>query len=242
VQLLALARSRLGDGLTGFEVMGQFALELVAKHFASPSVPLLGSAPYYTLVELSSNGDFHVASEQLQLMLEDALEHGMANDVVVAQTITQAQQLWQIREHIPLAQSTEGLNIKHDISIPISRIAEFVDHTLDVLVDAIPGIRLVNFGHLGDGNLHYNVQAPLGADGQAFLQQHESTVNTLVYDAVQQFGGSISAEHGIGTLKAHTLPNYKDATALAMMRAIKNSLDPQGILNPGSVLERSTPV
>ena len=242
VQLLALARSRLGDGLTGFEVMGQFALELVAKHFASPAVPLLGSAPYYTLVELSSNGDFHVASEQLQLMLEDALEHGMANDVVVAQTITQAQQLWQIREHIPLAQSAEGLNIKHDISIPISRIAEFVDHTLDVLVDAIPGIRLVNFGHLGDGNLHYNVQAPLGADGQAFLQQHESTVNTLVFDAVQQFGGSISAEHGIGTLKAHTLPNYKDATALAMMRAIKNSLDPQGILNPGSVLERSTPV
>jgi FAD/FMN-containing dehydrogenase len=234
-----LARSRLGDGLTGFEVMGQFALELVAKHFASPAIPLLGSGAYYTLVELSSNGDFHVASEQLQIMLEDALEQGLADDVVVAQTINQAQQLWQIREHIPLAQSAEGLNIKHDISIPISRIAEFVDHTFDVLVEAIPGMRLVNFGHLGDGNLHYNVQAPSGVDGQAFLQQHESTVNTLVFDAVQQFGGSISAEHGIGTLKAHTLPNYKDATALAMMRAIKDSLDPQGILNPGRILERS---
>ena len=239
VDLLGLARAHLSDGLTGFEVMGQFALELVAKHFPDQAIPLLGSAPYYTLVELSSTAAFGDAAEQLQNVLALALEQGLASDAVVAQSMTQAQQLWFIREHIPLAQSAEGLNIKHDISVPISNIAAFAAHTLDLLLQQIPGVRLVNFGHLGDGNLHYNVQAPVGADGQAFLQQFEPTVNKLVFDAVKQFGGSISAEHGIGKLKAHTLPHYKDPTALAMMQAIKQSLDPHRLLNPGALLHQS---
>ena len=238
VELLGMARTHLGDSLTGFEVMGQFALELVAKHFTSQPVPLLGTAPYYTLLELSSTANFEQAGDQLQNLLALALEQDLALDAAVAQHIAQAQALWQLREHIPLAQSAEGLNIKHDISVPISNIAEFVDHTYALLQAAIPGVRLVNFGHLGDGNLHYNVQAPAGADGPAFLKHHETAVNNIVFDAVQQFDGSISAEHGIGKLKAHTLPRYKDHTALAMMQAIKQALDPQGLLNPGAVLKQ----
>lgn len=238
VDLLNLARMHLSDGLTGFEVMGQFALELVTKHFPDQPIPLLGSAPYYTLIELSSTAAYNDAADQLQSALAIALEQGLASDAVVAQSMTQAQQLWFIREHIPLAQSAEGLNIKHDISVPISNIAAFVAHTYTLLQHHIPGVRLVNFGHLGDGNLHFNVQAPADADSQAFLKRFESDINTLVFDAVKQFGGSISAEHGIGKLKAHTLPDYKDPTALAMMQAIKHSLDPQGLLNPGAVLQQ----
>jgi FAD/FMN-containing dehydrogenase len=135
-----------------------------------------------------------------------------------------------------MAQSQEGLNIKHDISVPISKIADFVLQTDTALAAAIPGVRIVNFGHLGDGNLHYNVQAPEGVDSAVFLETSEATINTLVFDAVNAFGGSISAEHGIGSLKAHTLPKYKSPVALRMMREIKRALDPKNILNPGRVL------
>jgi len=144
--------------------------------------------------------------------------------------------MWHLRESIPLAQAEEGLNIKHDIALPVSRIAAFCESTGAALARAVPGMRLVNFGHLGDGNLHYNVQAPEGVDVAAFLQQREHEVNRIVHDAVAAHGGSISAEHGIGTLKRDELPRYKDPTALALMRAVKRSLDPRGLLNPGRVL------
>jgi len=158
-------------------------------------------------------------------------------DAVVAENLTQAHQLWHIRESIPLAQAEEGLNIKHDISVQISRIPAFVAHTDAVLQREIPGVRLVNFGHLGDGNLHYNVQAPADGDAKAFLREHEDHVNHLVYEAVAEFGGSFSAEHGIGELKAEKLAKYQSPVALGMMRAIKQALDPQGIMNPGRVLQ-----
>ena len=135
-----------------------------------------------------------------------------------------------------MAQAQEGLNIKHDISLPISSIPAFVAETDALLEREIASVRLVNFGHLGDGNLHYNVQAPEGGNSHQFLQTHEDRVNTLVFEQVRKYEGSISAEHGIGTLKVHTLPHYKDATALAMMRALKQALDPQNIFNPGKVL------
>ncbi len=157
-------------------------------------------------------------------------------NAVVAESLAQAKALWNIRESIPLAQAREGLNIKHDISIAVSRIPEFV-LTADALVEhAFPGARLVNYGHLGDGNLHYNVQAPHGTDAEAFLTAHEAAINTLVYDCVQQFGGSISAEHGIGSLKRDKLAHYKSPVALQMMRAIKTALDPHNVMNPGRVL------
>jgi FAD/FMN-containing dehydrogenase len=236
VQLLGLAHARLGPGLTGFEVMGQFALSLVDKHYPQQRVPLFKDTPWCVLLENSDSENEEHARAQFEALLEAAMEAGCVSDAVVAENIAQARALWHIRESIPLAQAEEGLNIKHDISIPVSRIPDFVAETDALLQREIPGVRLVDFGHLGDGNLHYNAQAPEGGDNKAFLRDWEDKVNHLVFDQVHKFDGSISAEHGVGELKAHKLPTYKDATALAMMRAIKRALDPQNILNPGKVL------
>ena len=237
VSLLGLAHERLGAGLTGFEVMGQFALGLVDKHHPQLRVPLFKETPWCVLLENSDHESEAHARAGFEGLMETALDKGWVTDAVVAESLAQAQGLWQIRESIPLAQATEGLNIKHDISIPVSRIPQFVAETDALLQSKIPGIRLVNFGHLGDGNLHYNVQAPAGADGPAFLKNHEDEVNTWVFDQVKAFNGSISAEHGIGSLKADKLAHYKDPTALAMMKAIKQALDPQNIMNPGRVIK-----
>ena len=237
VLLLGLAHERLGAGLTGFEVMGQFALSLVDKHHPQLRVPLFKETPWCVLLENSDHESEAHARIGFESLMETALENGWVTDAVVAESLAQANSLWQIRESIPLAQATEGLNIKHDISVPVSRIPQFVVETDALLQSKIPGIRLVNFGHLGDGNLHYNVQAPAGADGPAFLQNHEDEVNTWVFDQVKAFNGSISAEHGIGSLKAEKLSHYKDPTALAMMKAIKQALDPHNVMNPGRVIK-----
>ena len=236
VTLLGLAHKHLGAGLTGFEVMGQFALSLVAKHYPQQRVPLWQDYPYCVLLENSDHESETHARTQFEKLLETAFENGCVLDAVVAENLTQANQLWHIRESIPLAQAEEGLNIKHDISIAVSRIPEFVATTDALLSAAIPGVRLVNFGHLGDGNLHYNVQAPADGDNKAFLRDKEAEINTLVFDAVQAFGGSISAEHGIGSLKLDKLEHHKSPVALGMMRAIKQALDPQGVMNPGRVV------
>ncbi len=236
VTLLGLAHKHLGAGLTGFEVMGQFALSLVAKHYPQQRVPLWQDYPYCVLLENSDHESETHARTQFEKLLETAFENGCVLDAVVAENLTQANQLWHIRESIPLAQAEEGLNIKHDISIAVSRIPEFVATTDALLSAAIPGVRLVNFGHLGDGNLHYNVQAPLDGDSKAFLRDKEAEINTLVFDSVHAFGGSISAEHGIGSLKLDKLEHHKSPVALGMMRAIKQALDPQGVMNPGRVV------
>ncbi len=236
VALLGAAQLHLSASLTGFEVMGQFALSLVAKHFDALRVPFYKNSGFCVLLENSDAQSPEHAREMLERLLEDAMEQGLVSDAVIAQSVTQAQQLWHVREAIPLAQAQEGLNIKHDISVPISRIPEFVQHTNALLEREIAGVRMVNFGHLGDGNLHYNVQAPEGQDAQLFLQSQEARVNALVYDSVRAFGGSISAEHGVGGLKVHELEHHKSPVALGMMRAIKRALDPQDLLNPGRVL------
>ena len=238
VALLGLAHQHLGAGLTGFEVMGQFALSLVAKHFPQQRVPLWEHSAYCVLLENSDSESEAHAREQFERLLETAFEQDVVSDAVVAESLQQAHALWHIRESIPLAQAEEGLNIKHDVSIPVSRIPAFCEETDALLEREMPGVRLVNFGHLGDGNLHYNVQAPADGDPQAFLREQETRVNTLVFDAVARFEGSISAEHGIGSLKVDKLPQYKDPVALALMRSIKQALDPQNLLNPGRVLTR----
>jgi FAD/FMN-containing dehydrogenase len=237
VKLLGLAHQHLGAGLTGFEVMGQFALSLVAKHYKQQRVPLYQDTAFCVLLENSDHESESHAREQFEKLLETALEQGCVTDAVVAENIAQAHQLWHVRESIPLAQADEGLNIKHDISIAVSLIPKFVAETDALLAQAIPGVRLVNFGHLGDGNLHYNVQAPEGSDGVAFLRDKEEEVNTIVYDSVARFEGSISAEHGVGSLKLEKLEKHKSPVALAMMRSIKQALDPQGIMNPGRVFK-----
>jgi len=243
VALLGLAQRHLGPSLTGFEAMNRFSLALVDRHFPTLRVPLWRDAPYCVLLEVSdTEGEAH-ARERLETALGEALEAACASDAVVAESLAQARTLWHIRESIPLAQAEEGLNIKHDIGLPVSRIPAFCAEIDALLARQVPGVRLVNFGHLGDGNLHYNVQCPEGADGPTFLREQEARINTLVYDAVRRFGGSISAEHGIGSLKADTLPHYKDPIALELMRAIKRALDPNNRLNPGRVLtlDNSTP-
>jgi FAD/FMN-containing dehydrogenase len=206
VALLGLAHQKLSAGLTGFEVMGQFALGLVNKHFPALRVPLWAESPYCVLLENSDSESEAHARAQLEGLLETAFEQGVVTDAVVAESISQANGLWHIRESIPLAQAEEGLNIKHDISIPVSRIPAFCAETDALLQSEIAGVRLVNFGHLGDGNLHYNVQAPEGGDAAAFLREQEEHVNTLVFQQVAKFDGSISAEHGVGSLKAAKLP------------------------------------
>jgi FAD/FMN-containing dehydrogenase len=238
VALLGLAQQHLGASLTGFEVMGQFALSLVVKHFAQLKVPFHESAAFGVLLECSDQESETHARALFERLLEAALENGCVSDAVVAESLAQAKQLWHVRESIPLAQVEEGLNIKHDISVPVSRIPEFVRDTDALLQKAIPGVRLVNFGHLGDGNLHYNVQAPAGNDAAAFMHEREDEVNTLVFDAVQRFGGSISAEHGVGTLKVSKLEHHKSPVALSLMRAIKTALDPYKLMNPGKLLRR----
>jgi FAD/FMN-containing dehydrogenase len=238
VRLLALAHQHLGAGLTGFEVMGRFALQLVDKHMPQLRVPFIDQpeVQWGVLLENSDNESEDHARARFEALLETAFEAGCVQDAVVAENIAQAHQLWHIRENIPLAQAEEGLNIKHDISVPISRIPAFVAHADALLTREIPGVRLVNFGHLGDGNLHYNVQAPEGGDAKAFLRDQEDRVNHLVYEAVAQFGGSFSAEHGVGALKTDKLERYQSPVALTMMRAIKQALDPQNLMNPGRVL------
>ena len=236
IALLGLAHHHLGAGLTGFEVMGQFALSLVTQHFPQLHVPLHLDAPLCVLLEISDHESEAHARAQLERLLETAMAQGGVTDAVVAESLSQARQLWHLRESIPLAQALEGLNIKHDIALPVSCIPEFVRTTDALLAQAIPGVRLVNFGHWGDGNLHYNVQAPEGVDAAVFLREHEAQVNTLVFDSVAALGGSISAEHGIGHLKVATLEHYKSPLALQMMRAIKHALDPLNLMNPQRVI------
>jgi FAD/FMN-containing dehydrogenase len=235
VALLDLARSTLGPALTGFEVMNRLSLDLVARHFGALPQPL-PQAEWTVLLEQSDDEGEARARTRFEALLQAALDAGAIGDAVVAESLAQSRALWQLRESIPLAQSQEGPNIKHDIALPVSAIAEFVARTDAALAQAFPGVRLVNFGHLGDGNLHYNVQPPEGQAAQVFMAQHEHAVNTLVYDAVGALGGSISAEHGVGALKRDELAARKSPVALKFMRAIKQALDPQDRFNPGRVL------
>jgi FAD/FMN-containing dehydrogenase len=235
VGLLQLAQSRLGAALTGFEVMGDAALGLVRQHFPQLRQPL-PPAPWTVLLEQSDAESEAHARALFESLLESAMEEGLIEDAAIAESLEQSQGMWHLRESIPLAQAEEGLNIKHDISLPVSRIPDFVASTDLALLAAFPGVRLINFGHLGDGNLHYNVQAPAGLAAADFLRDHESAVNRIVYDAVTAHDGSISAEHGIGTLKREELSARKPAVALQLMRAIKTALDPAGVMNPGRVL------
>ncbi len=235
VGLLNLARERLGAGLTGFELMERFALALVARHF--PQLPRpLPEARWTVLLELAGTEPEAVERERLAGLLEAALAQGLVDDAVVAESIAQSRALWHLRESIPLAQSEEGLNIKHDIALPVSAVAGFVPRMAERLAQAAPGARVVCFGHLGDGNLHYNLQAPEGVPAADFLAAHEARIHALVYDEVVRLGGSISAEHGIGRLKREELARRGSPVALALMTAIKRALDPAGVMNPARVL------
>jgi FAD/FMN-containing dehydrogenase len=234
VSLLGLAQKRLDSSLTGFELIAQICLDLVSKHFKEAS-PLPAGSAYYVLLECSDSQEEAVARERFQQVLEEAMELELIQNAAVSASVAQNKAMWRQRELISEAQAAEGTNIKHDISLPVSAIAGFVRANSARLEQAFPGMRLVNFGHLGDGNLHYNVSPPLGMSDSDFLA-HQASINKIVYDDVVALSGSISAEHGLGQLKCQEIEHYKSAAELGVMRQIKNALDPKGIMNPGKVL------
>ena len=233
--LLALAQDAAGPALTGFELISDICLRLVERHFAAHRSPFAERHPFTALIELSDHsGDAH-ASATMQSIAEQAIERGVARDAVIAQSVAQGRGLWALRELISEAQAAEGKNIKHDISVPISAIARFVLETDALIAARVPGVRMVTFGHLGDGNLHYNVSPPEGMDPDEFMAQ-QPDVYRLVHDQVIRHQGSISAEHGIGQLKRDENRRYKSDVEVALMRAIKRAIDPRNIMNPGKVV------
>ena len=233
--LLSLMQDHCGASLTGFELISDVCMRLVATHFPHLPTPFLKRHPQYVLLEVSSSESEPHAVGLIEQALNVAVERDLADDAVLATSSAQSRALWHLREHIPLAQAAAGKNIKHDISLPISSIADFIDRTDAQLQQAFPSCQVVCFGHLGDGNLHYNVAPPEGQPHDAFLA-NQGAISRIVHDSVEACSGSISAEHGIGALKRDDLARYKSTVEMEMMRAIKNALDPLGIMNPGKVL------
>ncbi|MEP7183550.1 MAG: FAD-binding oxidoreductase [Betaproteobacteria bacterium] len=234
VTLLRDLRAVLGDRLTGFELMSALSIAISRKHGTSLPDPLPGH-PWYVLVQADDSAADAPVGALLEAALGAALESGTAVDATIAQSGEQAAALWTLRENLAEAQRREGPNIKHDISVPVSAIPQFLTAAAAALTSAMPGLRFVTFGHLGDGNLHYNLAAPEGVPAESFMDRAPEA-NRIVHDLVAAHGGSISAEHGIGQLKRGELVRYKSGVEIELMRSIKAALDPAGILNPGKVL------
>jgi FAD/FMN-containing dehydrogenase len=232
--LFRLAEARGHAGLTAFEFMSRFTLELVTKHVPNTRLPL-PAVPWYVLLEISSPEPGGLAEATLQRLLVEATEAGSVSDAVVAATLAQTQALWRLRESASEAQRPEGGSIKHDVSVPVARIPEFVAAAGKAVEQVCRGARPVVFGHFGDGNVHYNVTQPPGMDKAAFLALWGS-MSEAVHDVVASCDGSISAEHGIGQLKRQELLRFKSPLEMALMRKIKAAFDPKGILNPGKLL------
>ena len=236
IELLALFQKRASSLLTGFEMMTRESLDLNEKHFPQMANPLQGNPPYTVLIELSDHESEEHVRQLLETILEDAFEKSIISDAVIASNLTQANSFWHMREHITLAQAEEGANLKHDITIPLSSLDSFIQATDELMREKFPGVRIINFGHLGDGNLHYNIAPPLGADPKTFNEANEKLIHELVYDQVERCKGSISAEHGVGQLKLNGLRAHKGEVAHDLMKSLKAALDPQNILNPHKVV------
>jgi FAD/FMN-containing dehydrogenase len=233
VSLLGRLRDAAGDNVTAFEIVGRPALELVLKHIPNTRDPLAGKPGWQVLIELSGAREDLAAT--LEQVLQQAAEAAVVLDAVVAASEAQTAALWALRENVSEAQKIEGVSIKHDIAVPVSRIAEFIARADAALLAAFPQVRIVCFGHIGDGNLHYNLSRPDAQSNAWFIAQTEA-VNRIVHDLVHELDGSISAEHGLGQLKREEVLRYKSATEMDMMRAVKLALDPRGLMNPGKLL------
>ncbi|HEY4201120.1 MAG TPA: FAD-binding oxidoreductase [Devosiaceae bacterium] len=233
LRLFYRLRERVGRRLTAFELIPRLGLDMLLKHKMIDRDPTARQSPWYALMELSLTKG--TAAGSLQLGLEDGLNEGMITDAVMAESLADRMLMWSARELMSDVQSKEGASIKHDVSVPIAAIPQLIAEGSAVAEKLIPGIRPCPFGHMGDGNIHFNFSQPVGADGAAFMAGAEP-LHEAIYEIVTRLGGSISAEHGIGQLKTELLKQHKDPVALEMMRAIKQALDPKGILNPGKVL------
>jgi FAD/FMN-containing dehydrogenase len=234
LDLLNLAQERFGSGVTSFELLARIALEFTMKHGANCRDPLESKHDWYVLMEISSQASEGVR-EQLEELLTAGIERGIIADAVIASNLEQAKAFWHLRLEMSDAQKPEGGSIKHDVSVPISAVPAFLEEAGAAARKLVPGARLVPFGHLGDGNIHYNVSQPVGADKAAFMA-HWHEMNDAIHAIVTKYHGSISAEHGIGVLKRDLLPRVKDAASLEIMRTLKRTFDPNNILNPGKVL------
>ena len=233
VRLLAHIRAICGDTLSAFELISRNSLDIVLRHVPGTAEPFAKRYEYYLLIQ---------SSDVLQRPLDEALRGAIQSfgadipEFAVTTDADAAENWWKLRKNISDAQKRDGISIKHDISVPVSRVAEFIARADAAMHSAYPGVRIVAFGHMGDGNIHYNVSLPDAAQNELFIAQQEGAVNRLVYQVVRELNGSISAEHGLGQLKRETIRAYKDPLELELMRSIKQVFDPQGLMNPGKVL------
>ena len=235
VELLALLREHCGEGISAFELISRNVLEMVVRRIPGTRDPLPAPYPWYILTELTDAQDDGALRSTVEQALADGIERGFAIDAVIAENEAQGKALWRMRESIPDAAKVEGLVYRHDIAVAVSQIPEFITTASAALEKEFPGVRIICFGHLGDGNLHFNAFVP-GRERSDTVARTMTDVNRLVHDIVQQFGGSISAEHGIGQSKRDELAHYKSATELDLMRIVKKALDPHNLMNPGKVL------
>ena len=224
-----------GDSLTAFEFMARTGIDFCLRHVPGVVDPFAETHPYYALIKLTSAREDSALKDTLERILADALEPGLVEDAVIAASEAQAEALWRIRESIPEGQKPEGGSIKNDVSVPVSRVPEFIELATKAVEEALPGIRVVAFGHLGDGNIHFNLTQPAGADSEAYLARWEP-LHRIVCDIATGLGGSFSAEHGIGRLKRDDMARYKSEVELDLMRTLKRALDPNNIMNPGKLL------
>jgi D-lactate dehydrogenase (cytochrome) len=233
LKLLSISQNEAAGALTSFELLSDIAVDFSVRHGIDIRNPLGSKHAWYVLMELSSPRTD--ARAVLESILAQGLERGIVDDAAIAANLSQRSAFWKLRDEMSAAQKPEGGSIKHDISVPVAAVPAFIGEANAAVVKLIPGARVVPFGHLGDGNIHYNVSQPIGANTADFMNRwHE--VNAIVFEIVLRMGGSISAEHGIGVLKRDELPEVKDKVAIELMRAIKSAFDPLGIMNPGKVL------
>lgn len=235
LNLFQIMQGVAGPSLTGFEIMPRLGLEFVLRHLEGARDPLEGQHPWYVLAEISSGRGEDDADSLLTQAIEPAFEAGLVEDAALAQSLDQAQGFWAMRHGMSEVQKAEGGSIKHDVAVPVAAVADFLDEAIAAVEAMVPGCRPIPFGHLGDGNIHFNVSQPVGADKAVYLERWEE-MNACVHAIVTSYGGSISAEHGIGQLKRDLLPVVKDPVAVALMRTLKQAVDPKGIMNPSKVL------
>ena len=234
LELLGIASEQSGGNITSFELMVRLGIDAVLKHDGGARDPLNDKHPWYVLIEISSQARTGLR-DTMEAILAEGAERGLVADAAIADSLDQTKAFWRIREMFGEVQRQVGGSIKHDISVPVANVPAFIKEANDAVVKLIPGARPLPFGHLGDGNIHYNIAQPVDADKAAFLERWHD-VNMVVFDVVLKYGGSISAEHGIGVMKRDLLPTIKDPVAMELMRTLKRTLDPNGILNPGKVL------
>ena len=224
-----------GSALTGFELMPRIGVEFTTKHIPGVRDPLSGEHAWYVLVDISTSDTAEAAERMMTELLEEGLETGLIEDAVIASSVAQQKEIWHLRDSMSLSQKPEGGSIKHDVSVPVSSVPAFMHEADAAVLAAVPGARICAFGHLGDGNIHYNISQPVGADKMAFLERwHE--VNGIVHSIVRRHGGSISAEHGVGQLKRDELIATRPAIETELMNRIKAAFDPAGIMNPGKMV------